>query len=60
MRTKPQNKRLVAEVYLRDVNKRATRNTRHANNNVHAKGLARKKRSASRVETGESLLALMG
>ena len=33
-----------------DVNKPATRNTRHMNNNdVHAKGLARKKRSASRV-----------
>ena len=30
-------------------NKPAMRNTRHDNDNVHAKGLARKKRSASRV-----------
>ena len=29
----------------------ATRNTRHSNDNVHAKRLARKKRSASRVYT---------
>ena len=42
--------RLVDErVSLGDVNKPATRNTRHANDNVHAKGLARKKRSTSRV-----------
>ena len=37
--------------WLRDVNKPATRNTRRANDNVHAKGLARKKRSASRVSS---------
>ena len=42
-------KRLVAEVSLGDVNKPAPRNTRDANDIVHAKGLSRKKRSASRV-----------
>ena len=40
---------LVAEVSLGDDNKPTTRNTRDANDFVHAKGLARKIRSASRV-----------
>ena len=41
---------------LGDVNKPATRNTRHANDSVHAKGLARKKRSASRVHQHATFL----
>ena len=37
-------KRFVAEVYLGEVNKPTTQNTREANDFVHAKRLARKKR----------------
>ena len=42
---------LVAEVSLGDINKPTMRNTRDLNDIIHTKGLARKKRSASRVCT---------